>query len=66
MNQVRLHDLSTNQIIDRDMTTEELEIAAALSADSIAEMAAGAEKAEAKAALLERLGITNDEAKLLL
>lgn len=66
MSQIRIHDLLTDEIIDRDMTPEELEVAEALSAESIAAMTAAADKATAKAALLDRLGITADEAAILL
>jgi nucleoside phosphorylase len=60
------HNVTTGEIIDRDMTKEEL---AQLKKDEafrekqIAEMEAAA---VAKAALLERLGITEEEAQLLL
>lgn len=66
MNQIRIHNLSTDKIIDRDMTKKELETAEALSSQSLAAIEAFAEKAQAKADLLKRLGITEDEAKLLL
>ena len=63
---IRVHDLETDQIIDREMTEEEfaqLQIDEANSQKRQAEIEA---KANAKIALLERLGITEDEAKLLL
>ena len=63
---IRIHDLETNQVIDREMNAEEL---AAWEANQIAEeerKAAYAEKAANRAALLVKLGITEDEAKLLL
>ena len=63
---VRIHDLTTDEIIDREMNEEELakfeaglEIEAARAAQAKA-------AAEAKAALLNRLGITAEEAALLL
>ena len=63
---IRIHDISTNEVIDREMTDAEyVEFIAGQELD-----AANAEakaKAEAdKAALLARLGITANEAKLLL
>jgi hypothetical protein len=62
---VRIHDLATNEIVDREMTDEEfLDYEAAIEAKA-AEIAQTQAKAEAKAALLERLGITEEEAKLL-
>jgi len=63
---VRIHDLSTNEVIDREMNDEEF---AAYEAQQAAQTAAEAEtatKAAAKAALLTKLGITEEEAKLLL
>jgi hypothetical protein len=59
-----------NRTVEREMTAEELEDVALLhqasQAAKAAEKAAAEEKAIAKAALLERLGITADEAALLL
>jgi hypothetical protein len=59
-----------NRTVEREMTAEELEdiaeIHRASLAAKVAEKAAAEEKATAKAALLERLGITADEAALLL
>ncbi len=66
MSEIRIHDLSTNEVIDREMTAEELEAAEMLSAESIASFEAAKAKEASKTALLERLGITEDEAKLLL
>jgi hypothetical protein len=63
---IRIHDVETNEIIDREMTDAEFEIyEAGLAADAAAKIEAAA-KATAKAELLTRLGITADEAKLLL
>ena len=63
---VRIHNTETNEIIDREMNDEEFAayeeqkaIDAALEIERIA-------KETAKAALLERLGITAEEAKLIL
>jgi len=63
---VRIHDLSDDSITDREMNDEEF---AAYEADQAANAAAAkaeADKATAKAALLTKLGITEEEAKLLL
>lgn len=49
-----------------ELTQEELEQAAIDNTNSQAQAAAEAAKAEQKAALLERLGITEEEARLLL
>lgn len=63
---IRIHNIETDEIIDREMNDAEL-------AEYEAEQAARAEaitaaelKAEAKAGLLKRLGITAEEAELLL
>jgi DNA-binding Xre family transcriptional regulator len=59
-----------NRTVERKMTKEELaeiaEMHEATMARKAAEEVEAAEKAIAKAALLDRLGITADEAKLLL
>ena len=63
---IRIHDLSTNEVIDRQMTDDEF---AQYEADKAAEVMRQAEiaaRADQRAALLDRLGITEDEAKLLL
>jgi hypothetical protein len=63
---VRIHDLATNEVIDREMNDVEF---AQYQADKVAQATAKAE-AEAKEAqrqaILDRLGLTADEAKLLL
>ena len=62
---IRIHNAETNEIIDREMNAEELaqcELDKAKAEQDIAEAEA---KATQKAALLDRLGITEDEAKLL-
>jgi hypothetical protein len=63
---IRIHDLATGEVVDRPMTAAEMKEA---EAEKLAYVAAEQErqaKAAAKAALLERLGITADEAALLL
>lgn len=63
---IRIHDLATDEVIDREMTDAEFikyqADLAAVAAETIAEE----NKETAKADLLARLGITADEAKLLL
>jgi hypothetical protein len=60
----------TNELSVRDLTDDEiaaLETKAVAKAEKLAKAQAEAEaKAQAKTALLDRLGITEDEAKLLL
>lgn len=63
---VRIHNLETNEIIDREMNAEEL---AQFKLDQANAKLAKQEqetKAAQKQALLDRLGITADEAKLLI
>jgi hypothetical protein len=63
---IRIHDIATNEVIDREMTAAELKkYEADQAAQAVAQDQAEA-KETAKAALLDRLGITADEAKLLL
>ncbi len=61
---------ATGEVVERPLTAEELAQreadAAAFAAAKHEEEAAAAEAAVAKAALLAKLGITEDEAKLLL
>ena len=64
--QIKIHNAETGEIIIRDMNAEELAIYNKETAEFNAMQAEIAEKASAKATLLERLGITADEAKLLL
>jgi hypothetical protein len=71
---IRIHDLATGEVIDREMTKEELaahkedlaSIAAKEEEAAIAKIEEEAPVAAAKAALLKRLGITAEEAALLL
>jgi hypothetical protein len=63
---LKIHDVSTGEIIERELTPEEMQDRATLAAEVAAEEEANAQKAIAKAALLDRLGITEEEAKLLL
>jgi len=63
---IRIHDLETNEVIDREMNDAEF---AQYEANQAAFQAAeeGKAKAEAdKAALLARLGLTEDELKTIL
>ena len=63
---IRIHDLSTDEVIDREMNDAEFAQYEADQAKQAAQAAAEAAKAAQKAALLERLGITEEEARLLL
>jgi hypothetical protein len=63
---IRIHNLETDEIIDREMTDVEFEVHQEQQALAIAEQEATAQAASDKAALLARLGITAEEATLLL
>lgn len=61
-----IHDIETNEVIEREMNEAELIEANTRKAEAEAKDAAETDKAAEKAALLTKLGITQDEAKLLL
>lgn len=63
---VRIHNVETNEVIDREMNDAEFEAYELDQQARAEENAAAAKKAADRAALLEKLGITEDEAKLLL
>ena len=63
---IRIHNTETNEIIDREMNDAEYAQYETDQADFAAKEQAVAEQATAKAALLAKLGITEDEAALLL
>lgn len=61
---IRIHDLSTNEIIDRDLTAEEIATAAQLAEESATTFAQAAAKEAARIsrrAKLLALGLTEDE-----
>ena len=61
-----IHNATTGEIIEREMTAEELAQWEAQQAEHAARQEAKATKAAEKAALLAKLGITAEEATLLL
>jgi hypothetical protein len=63
---VRIHNAETDEVIDREMTDAEFAQYNQDKANRETQEAEAEAKAQAKAELLERLGITADEAKLLL
>jgi len=63
---VRIHDLETDEIIDREMNDEEFAEWQELQKANATEQAALAQKAAEKASLLKRLGLTEDELKTIL
>lgn len=63
---ISITDAITGENIVREMTDDELAYIEQMAKDAETENAAIAAKLQAKAALLERLGITTEEANLLL
>jgi hypothetical protein len=62
---IRIHDAQTDEIIDREMTDEEFALYQEESNKSLAEFDAIEAKKSERQQLLDRLGITEEEAKLL-
>jgi hypothetical protein len=62
---IKIHNAETGEIIEREMNAEELKQWNKDKANSEAELAKTAKAETDKAALLAKLGITADEAKLL-
>jgi len=63
---IRIHNTEIDEVIDREMTDEEYANYQLIVQNAVAGKAEKEANAAAKAALLDRLGITADEAKLLL
>ena len=63
---IRIHDLTTGEIIDREMSDAEFKSYQANEKTDTAKQAEADAKATAKAALLSKLGITAEEAQILL
>lgn len=63
---VRIHNTETDKVIDREMTNAEFTQYESDNERLAAQKTEAEAKATAKAALLERLGISEDEARLLL
>ncbi len=63
---VKIHDVETGEIIEREMNAQELADHKARIEAKAQELANKKAKALEKAELLGKLGITEDEAKLLL
>lgn len=63
---VRIHNTETDEIIDREMNDQEFSDWQAQQAENAKQEAEAQAKAEAKTALLAKLGITQEEATLLL
>lgn len=63
---IKEHNIETNEIVERDATPEEIADFEATKAQFEAEAKAKAEAEVKRKALLDKLGITEEEAKLLL
>jgi len=63
---IRIHNIETDEIIDREMTNNEFAVYELDQAEDQAKLAEAEAKANAKAAIADRLGLTVDELKLLL
>ena len=63
---IKIHNIETGEVIEREMNAEELAQQAKDKADAKARTDAETKAEADKAALLAKLGITADEAKLLL
>lgn len=63
---IRIHNIETNDVIDREMNDAEFAQYEANKAAQAAKQAEAEAKAAQRQAILDRLGLTADEAKLLL
>jgi len=63
---IRIHNVSTNEVIDREMTAAEFKIAEADQAAQAIVKAEAEAKIAARQLILDKLGLTADEARLLL
>jgi hypothetical protein len=63
---IKIHNIETGEIIERDMNAEELKNYEATIARNAAQDKELADKAVAKAAIAERLGLSADELATLL
>jgi inosine/xanthosine triphosphate pyrophosphatase family protein len=63
---VKIHDLETNEVIDREMNDVEFAQYQADQAENAIANAEAEAKETAKAAILDRIGLTADELKTIL
>jgi hypothetical protein len=63
---IRIHDISTNEIIDREMTDAEFAVYETEQQNKTLEQNKLEAKAASRQAILNRLGLTAEEAQLLL
>ena len=63
---IRIHNTEIDEVIDREMTAAEFKVYEAEKAERATKQAEAEAKEAARQAILDRLGLTADEAKLLL
>jgi hypothetical protein len=63
---VRIHNTETNEVIDREMNDDEFAEYQAEQAERAVKQAEAETKATARQAILDRLGLTAEEAALIL
>jgi len=63
---VRIHNTETNEVIDREMTDDEFAEYQTAQAERAAKQAEEEAKATARQVILDRLGLTAEEAAILL
>jgi len=63
---IKIHNIETGKVIEREMTAKELAQLEADKVNAVERKAEAEAQATAKAALLSKLGITADEAAMLL
>lgn len=63
---IRIHNVETDEVIDREMTAAEFKIYEAEQAAQAAKKAEAEARETQRQAILDRLGLTADEAKLIL
>jgi hypothetical protein len=63
---IRIHNTETDEVIDREMTAAEFKVYEAEKAERSTKQSEAEAKEAARQAILDRLGLTADEAKLLL
>jgi hypothetical protein len=66
VSEITIHNVETGEIITRALNAEELAQREIDQANAAAEASAAAQKAADRAALLAQLGITEEQAKLLI
>lgn len=66
MSTIKIHNVETGKVVEREMNAEELAQREADQAAEAARQEAEAAKAAERQAILDRLGLTADEAALLL